>query len=170
MNNFQENYELSTLHDKNNYQVTDLDSEIDVDRLCAALLKNFHQYLLSDAKFETLEAGSQAAGADYFLREFMVGHRRDNIFNGTAELVRQFAGHWYIISTLEPNMDELGAVLNGTISFYLYCAQNKLVAEATAEQIKLTCSQLDYYQQRIEDFHDITGDGFSHWKSNCPLD
>lgn len=161
---------IKPLHDKSNYQIVDLDSEINADRLCSCLLKEFHQFLLRECQLEALEAGSQAAGADYFLREFMIGQRRDNIFHGSAELVQQFAGHWYIISNLEPNIAELQAILSGTVSFYQYCAQNQLTSMATAEQISETCNQADYFQQRIEDFHDISGDGYSSWKKQCPLD
>lgn len=164
-----ENIELATLHDKTNYQITDLDSEIYVDRLCAALLKKFHQYLLHNDKLEPLEAGSQAAGADYFLREFMVDKRRKNIFSANAEQVQQFAGNWYIISNLEPNMTELSVMLKGIASFYRYCAAHDLIQPQTARQIAQVCEKTEYFQQRIEDFHNISGDGYSAWDKACPL-
>lgn len=169
MTESQENYELSFLHDKENYQIDGLDSEIYADQLCSTLLKRFHQYLLQDKKVDPLEAGSQAAGADYFLREFMIGKLRDNIFNGTAERVRQFAGNWYIISNLEPNIVELTAILNGTASFYCYCAENKLITASTVEQIQQICNKFDYFQQRIDDFHALSGNGYSAWDKACPL-
>jgi hypothetical protein len=160
----------AVLHDKKNYQIDGLESEISADRLCAALLKAFHQHLLRKGKMEPLEAGSHAAGADYFLREFMIGKRRDNIFNGSAELVRQFAGHWYIISNLEPNISELSKMLKGTASFYQYCAEYQLIDAINAEQIRAACNQAEFYQQRIEDFHNISGAGINTWEQACPLD
>ncbi len=164
------NSDLAKLHDKNSYQINDLDSEICADRLCSALLQTFHQYLLQKLKLEPIEAGAQAAGADYFLREFMIGSRRDNIFNGTAERIRQFAGHWYIIKNLEPNREELATMLAGAANFYRYCSEHELTAAETAEQIQEACSQVDYYQQRIDDFHNISGEGFLAWEQACPLD
>lgn len=163
------NIELAILHDKSNYQIKDLDSEIYVDRLCSALLKEFHQHLLQERGIEPLEAGLQAAGADYFLREFMVGKNRENIFTASAERVEQFAGNWYIISNLEPNMTELEAMLAGTASFYHYCAANNLTTTEVATQIEQICKKTAYFQQRIEDFHNISGDGYAAWNKACPL-
>ena len=164
-----EKLELSALHDKSNYQVDDLDSEIRADRLCSALLKKFHQYLLQERRLEPLEAGTQAAGADYFLREFMLGKKRENIFSASAEQVEQFAGNWYIISNLEPNMAELDTMLAGTANFYNYCAANNLISAETAKQIAETSKKLDYFRQRIDDFHNISGDGYAAWDKACPL-
>lgn len=162
-------FDLATLHKKSNFQIEDLDSEIRVDQLCTALLKRFHQYLLQQQNLEPLEAGSQAAGADYFLREFLIGNRRQNIFAATEELVRMFAGNWYIVNNLEPNMEELSAMLRGTANFYRYCAEHELVANAETEKIIATCEDTDYFQQRIDDFHDISGDGYKAWVQACPL-
>ena len=164
-----EKLELTSLHNPENYSIKDLESEISVDRLCSALLKKFHQYLLQEQQLEPLEAGSQAAGADYFLREFVVGKLRCNIFRVTASQVRQFAGHWYIISNLEPNITELNAMLASAANFYRYCAAYQLVSAETADEIASTCQQSDFFQQRIEDFHNITGDGYSDWEQACPL-
>ncbi|WP_303720929.1 hypothetical protein [Malonomonas rubra] len=169
MNISDEQIELKTLHNKSNYRIDDLDSEIRVDRLCSALLKKFHQHLLRQLQFDPLNAGSQAAGADYFLREFMIGKRRQNIFDATAAQIKQFAGNWYIISNLEPNMEELGVMLQGTASFYRYCADNNLVQPETADEIVETCQQTDFFQQRIEDFHAISGNGYTDWDRACPL-
>lgn len=161
--------ELTTLHDQANFQIVDLDSEIRADHFCSTLLKHFHQHLLQGRNLEPLEAGSQAAGADYFLREYMIGKRRENIYNATAERVLQFAGNWYIISNLEPNMEELTAILRGTASFYHYCAEYNLTTIANSEQIEQTCDKTDYFQHRIEDFHNISGDGYNAWVKACPL-
>jgi len=164
-----EKLELSALHNPNNYHISDLESEMAVDRLCTALLKKFHHYLLQERRLEPLEAGSQAAGADYFLHEFMIGKLRRNIFHASADDVRKFAGHWYIISNLEPNMAELNSMLAGTASFYRYCAEHQLTPLTTAEEIADTCRQSKYFQQRIEDFHNITGAGYNAWEQACPL-
>jgi len=154
---------------RSNYDISDLDSEIKADQLCAALLKDYHQHLLAELKLEPLDAGALAAGADYFLREFLIGARQENIFDCVSERVRQFGGHWYIIRNLEPNMAELTAMLSGTAGFYQYCFEKQLTDADTAEAITQTCSDLAYFHQRIEDFHAIIGDGFSAWEQACPL-
>ena len=99
----------------------------------------------------------------------MVGKRRMNIFDATADQVRQFAGNWYIISNLEPNMEELSAMLRGAASFYRYCADHKLITEDIAEEIASTCDKREYFQKRIDDFHAISGDGYAAWDQSCPL-
>ncbi len=165
-----ENISTATeLFNKNNYQADSLDDEIRADQFCRNLLQIFHQHLLKEQNLEALEAGSLAAGADYFLRDFMISNQRKNIFDCSATLVRRFAGHWYIISNLEPNMAELMPILKGTERFYHYCLNNKMMAAETAEEIRRVCSDYDYYQQRIESFHNITGDGYSDWGNACPL-
>jgi len=158
------------LHNKANYSIASLEDEIRADRHCAALLKQFHQYLLHELKTDPLEAGSLAAGADYFLREFIIGSKQENILDIPPLRVRQFGGNWYIIRNLEPNLDELTDMMLGTAAFYRYCAVQKLINKTTAEEIAQECAQLDNFSRRIEEFHDIKGDGFKHWDLCCPLD
>lgn len=157
------------LFEKKNYQIDTLDDEINADQKCTELLKYFHQELLNKNQEEPLQAGSKAAGADYFLREFVIGFCRENIFSVSDSNVKEFAGHWYIIKTLEPNMVELASLLEGTASFYNFCADNQLIDETVSEKIQAACSLLDYFEQRIEDFHNITGDGYRSWEEACPL-
>lgn len=164
-----ENRNQPDIFNKLNYDISDLATEIKVDQLCSMLLKDFHQHLLAELKLAPLDAGALAAGADYFLREFLIGGRQENIFNCTPERIRQFGGHWYIIRNLEPNMAELTTMLSGTAGFYQYCADKKLTEAGNAEAIRQSCSELDYYRQRIEDFHAISGDGFAAWEQACPL-
>lgn len=159
----------SNLFNKSNYDIEDLDTEIKVDQLCSALLKSFHQYLLNERQIEPLEAGSLAAGADYFLREFIIGHRRTNIFDCTSEQVKQFGGNWYIVKNLEPNLSELAIILTGTASFFDFCAAKQLTSTANAEQIEQLCANFDFFQQRIDTFHEISGDGYRAWDQACPF-
>lgn len=167
---YQEPIPTEALHSKANYSISSLEDEIRADRHCSALLKQFHQYLLQELQIDPLEAGSLAAGVDYFLREFIIGSRRENILEIPALRVRQFGGNWYIIRNLEPNMDELTDMMLGTDAFYRYCAAQKLVAETTAVEISEECVRLDDFDRRIEEFHNISGDGFKKWDQACPLD
>lgn len=169
MNNTAKILQLIDLFDQNNDSIETLDDEIRSDQLCRKLLKQYHQYLLEEKGTEPLEAGAQASGADFFLRDFMIDNQRTNVFHISAELVRGFAGNWYIINTLEPNMDELKSILKGIDSFYTFCAAKKLINPSTAEKVNQSCNHLDYYQQRINSFHNLIEDGYAAWNNECPL-
>lgn len=151
------------------YTITDLDSEIRADQYCQSLLKHFHRWLLREKKYAPLKAGQLAAGADYFLREFLIGARRMNIFCITPRQIRQFGGNWYIVQNLEPNMAELTPMLDGTAHFYHYCAELELVPAPLATAIEQETSNLAYYRQRIDDFHALTDNGYHAWEQACTL-
>lgn len=164
-----DNIPFSTLINPQNYTIDSLDSEIQADRGCTQLLKYFHRWLLNEQQLEELTAGRLAAGADYFLREFLIGARRQNIFSATAEQLRQFGGNWYIISNLEPNNAELEPMLRGTALFYDYCAKQDLIDTEVAKQIAATAQQAAFFSERIEDFHQLQDDGYSAWDQACSL-
>ena len=155
------------LYDRKNYDIGSLDDEIRIDKTCKALLQDFHKYLLNDQKLPPLKAGMMASGADFYLRDFMVDQLRTNIFDISPTLIRRFAGNWYIITTLEPNMTELKDILTGVSSFYAFCADKKVVDSDVATAVTEACQQHDFYRQRIESFHTISGDGFIAWNEVC---
>lgn len=145
------------------YEIACLEDEIRADQLCGVLLGQFHTYLLEQKKSPSLEAGSLARGADYFLRNFLIDQLRQNIFHIKPEQVRKFGGHWYILNNLEPNLKELESFLLGIDGFYRYCAEEGLIEQARVKQVGQACSDLDYYAERIESFHRISGDEFVLW-------
>lgn len=152
-----------------NYSIESLDDEIRADQICKVLLKEYHQYLLKNKEISPLEAGSMASGADYYLRDFMIGNRRTNIFNISPELIYSFAGNWYIINTLEPNLVELESILNGVDHFYSFCTEKKMIDLMMTEKVSQACSHHEYYRQRIESFNNLSGDDFTTWNNACPL-
>ncbi|WP_321370811.1 hypothetical protein [uncultured Desulfuromusa sp.] len=154
---------------QNHYDIKTLEDEIKADNKCKEILKQFHSYLLNHKKIDPISAGSLASGTDYFLRDYMIDNQRSNIFRISSEQVRSFAGNWYIINTIEPNMVELENILVGISHFYRFCAEKKAVSQAKAEEIHQTCICVKYYQHRIESFNDISGDGFIAWNKACPL-
>lgn len=156
--------------DKTAYDVLSLEDEIRVDKLCVDLLRHLYLNLTVRRAMSARQAGGFCQGADYFLREFVVGDRRENLFTIQVVRVRQFAGHWYIIRTPEPNLDELRQVLDGTAEFYLFLARQGLVAADLASAIASECRELDYYRKRIEDFWAIENDGYEAWRQACPLE
>jgi hypothetical protein len=157
------------LIDPTDFEIRSFDDEVRVDELCGRLLQAVRDDLLAGGEVTPLEAGELCSGADYFLREFIIAGCGDNLFRLTAERVRQFAGHWYIVRTLEPNAAELSAILAGVSACYHVLARHGLVSTDLAETIGAACADLPWYLQRIEEFWAIEGDGFDAWRIACPL-
>jgi hypothetical protein len=155
---------------KHDFNIVTLDDEIRVDQRCVDMLRRFRQDLTRQQGLTPEQAGAICLGADYFLREFMIADRRDNIFTASEERVRQFAGHWYIIRTPEPNLGELSGILRGTALFYGFLAEQGLIDRQLAQDIARQCDAIDYYQRRIDDFWAIQDDGFDAWRRACPLE
>ena len=140
-----------------------------VDKSCVDLLRRLYQHLTNQSSMAPEQAGQRCHGADYFLREFIIADRGINIFAVEASHIRQFAGHWYIVRTPEPNLTELKSILSGTAEFYRFLAGQALVSEATTGDITVQCQHLDYYQQGIDDFWAIEGGGYDAWRQAGPL-
>jgi hypothetical protein len=152
------------------YEIHDLEDEIRVDRLCVDLLKHLFLDLTREGGCEPEQAGEYCHGADYFLREFIIADRNINLFTITAYHVRQFAGHWYIIRTMEPNMVELGNILAGTTACYRFLATQGLITKEQAEAIEAACDDRDFYARRIDQFWAIEDGGYEAWRAACPLE
>jgi len=152
------------------FDIGSLDAEIRADRLCEALLRIFCQFQLKEGGLRPESAGSLARGADYLLREFIIGDRHENIFKIVPARIRQFAGNWYITKTLEPNLKELREILEGTAEFYDFLTGFGLYPADQATEIRKFCQDLSYYQQRIEDFWAISGDGYPNWDTACRIE
>lgn len=170
MNKSENSHGQSDIYDMASYQLETLDDEIRADQLCRKLLQTFHHHLLQEKSLPPLEAGVLAGGTDFFLRDYLIDGRRKNIFQISPRLVAGFAGNWYIRSTLEPNLAELKNILKGVYLFYCYCAEKKIIAPELSESLAAPCQQFDYYQERIDSFHTLLGDGYSAWNQACPLD
>lgn len=154
---------------RENFEVRNLEDEIRVDGLCRRLLQEFHRDLLQRMELPAAEAGALAHGADYFLREFVIPDRRENIFILSPGRVRQFAGNWYIVRNLEPNIAELTGILQGVAAFYDFCHQSGMVSDDLVAAVRAECSELDFYRRRIETFWAIEGDGYRGWEEECTL-
>lgn len=153
---------------KQDFDITSDEDEIRVDGICRELLREFHGYLLERGT-PPLEAGSLAHGADYYLRDFLVACLRDNLLDERPGKVRRFAATWYIISTLEPNGEELVGYLKGVREFYRFLYALGGISALCLQQAELECGDMPYYEERIESFLAITGDGYSTWAKECPL-
>lgn len=154
---------------RENFDIRDLQDEIRADQLCRRLLEIFYLDLVEERGLPPEEASALAYGADYFLREFLIPDRQENIFALRAGRVRQFAGNWYIVRNLEPNMTELERILRGVDAFYDYCLRVGKISAEQAGAIRRECGELSYYGGRIESFWAIEKDGYFTWDAECTL-
>ena len=170
MNNGPKAYESEhELFHSRNFDIRDLQDEIRADELCGRLLRTLYLDLTEEDRIPPAEASALAYGADYFLREFVIPNRRENIFHLRSGRVRQFAGNWYIVHNLEPNMTELTGILRGVNAFYRYCRKVGKVSPELARAVQKECADLEYYRQRIETFWAIREDGYFAWEKECTL-
>ena len=154
--------------DKRDYIPTTLEDEVRVDKLCSELLHRF--YCESQEAGLTPEQATAIAGAaDYFIRDFVVSIKGRSIFEERPGIVRQFAGNWYIVNTMEPLASEIEGYLAGIREFYRFLYGHQLISLKFLQAIEAECAQLDYYASRIESFWDIKGDGYAPWEQECTL-
>jgi hypothetical protein len=153
---------------KKEFDQETLDDVLRVDRLCQGILKHF--YLSLQGEGHSPEAATRlAASADYFVRDFVVDNRVRNLFEERIGLVRQFAGNWYIVNTLEPDIKDLGEHLTGIAAFYRFLHDRKLISSSYLKRMEKECADLPYYESRIESFWAIKGDGYEAWEKVCSL-
>ena len=157
------------IFEKKNYDISSLDDEIRADGLCDQLLKQCYLYLIDIHRLGAEEASRLCYGVSYFLREYLIPDRRANLFDLAPQLIRQFAGNWYIIKNMEPNLAELTGILEGVVAFYDYLNHLQLISRQLLEEVQHSCAELDYYQGRIESFLAIEKDGYFKWDDECPL-
>ncbi|GFE58850.1 hypothetical protein [Geobacter sp. AOG1] len=153
---------------KKDFDQETLDDSLRVDRLCQDILRCFYDALL-EGGLSPEEATRMANGADYYIRDFVVDNRARNIFDERPGLVRQFAANWYIVSTIEPDVAQLGQYLDGILAFYRYLHDHKLVSARFLRQVEQECGDLAFYERRIEEFWAIKGDGYVAWEKACSL-
>ncbi len=153
---------------KADFDVSTLDDEIRVDELCKGLLMAYYESL-KEAGIDPAQATIFANGADYFVRDFVIAVKQRNLFSERPGLVRQFAGNWYIMNTLDPAVEYLAGSLQGVAGFYRFLAAQGLVSGEFCQQMEEECADLPYYESRIESFWAITEDGYLAWEKGCSL-
>ena len=154
--------------DKRDFTPTTLEDEVRVDKLCSDLLHRFYMEL-QETGMSPEEATALAGAADYFIRDFVVSIKGRSIFEERPGIVRQFAGNWYIVNTMEPLATEIEGYLAGVREFYRFLYGHQLITLKFLQAIESECSQLEYYAGRIESFWDIVGDGYRAWEQECTL-
>jgi hypothetical protein len=154
---------LNTLPDKGEFEIETLDDELRVDDLCRKLLVRFYEQMLNE-QVTPEKASALASGADYFLRDFVIDKKRLNVLGEHADIVRKFAGTWYVINNLEPNLPELSGHLDGILAFYRFLSRAGAISTKYLEAVERSCKDLGFYEERIASFWDIQGDGYSAWE------
>ncbi|MBU5612594.1 hypothetical protein [Geomonas azotofigens] len=154
--------------DKRDFVPTTLEDEVRVDKLVSDLLHRFYEEIqLTGMSPE--QATALAGAADYFTRDFVVSIKARSIFDERPGIVRQFAGNWYIVNTMEPLASEIDGYLAGIREFYRFLYGHRLISLKFLQAIEAECADLDYYAGRIESFWDIVGDGYNAWERECTL-
>jgi len=154
--------------DKRDFVPTTLEDELRVDRLCSDLLHRFYSESM-DAGLSPEDATALAGAADYFIRDFVVSIKSRSIFEERPGIVRQFAGNWYIVNTMEPLIEEIDGYLAGIKGFYRFLHGHQLISLKFLQAIEAECADRDYYENRIETFWAISGDGYLAWEKECSL-
>ena len=154
--------------DKEEFTIVTGDDYPRVDNLSRKLLLGFYENLLAGG-MPPEEATSLANGADYFVRDFIIDCKGYNLFDERPGIVRQFAGNWYIVNTIEPDIGQLSRHLQGIRAFYGYLCEQGLISIGYLVTLDKECGILSYYEERIETFWKIEGDGFSIWERECTL-
>ena len=154
--------------DKEAFRLRGDNDDLRVDSLCRELLHHYYAELVRGGTPPD-EATVWASGADYFLRDFVVDRKRATLFDELPGLVRQFAGNWYIVSTVEPNMAELALHLEGIRRFYRFLHAHALITGSHLAEIEAECGDAAYYERRIESFWELGGDGYPAWERECTL-
>jgi hypothetical protein len=154
--------------DKDAFTPVTHDDYLRVDNLCRELLLRFYEEIQADG-VSPEEATALASGADYFIQNFLVDFKGYNLFDERPGIVRQFAGNWYIVNTLEPDISELAGYLEGVGAFYRFLRSGGFISAEYLQLIEQECADRDYYASRIDSFWDIKVDGYFAWERECTL-
>jgi hypothetical protein len=153
---------------RDDFRLESLADELRVDELYREILRRFYFQLLEEGVTPE-KATFLASGADYFIRDFVVGYLQRNLFDEMPGIVRRFAGNWYIVNTLEPNIPELAGHLEGVGAFCRFLRSRELITAEYLAEVERDSADIDFYAGRIDSFWGIKGDGYSAWERECSL-
>lgn len=153
---------------KSDFGIITLEDELKVDGLCRELLISFYNDRLESGLSEH-EATLLANSADFYLRDYLIGARQLNLLESDSGVVRKFAGNWYIVTTMEPVIEEIEEHLNGIREFYRFLCRKNAVEASFCTLIEQDCADLQFYKERIDSFWEIKADGYYQWERECSL-
>lgn len=144
------------------------EEELKVDERCQSLLYNFYQDL--QVRGYTPEHASDLSySADFYLRDYLLDFCRLNVVTPQPGLIRKFAATWFIKTTLDPEMAVLERHLIAIRELYRYLHRQHFISRQELLFLEAETENLSYYQQRIESFNTLSGDGYEAWEAQCPL-
>lgn len=151
-----------------NFELGTLEDELQVDACCQAMLYQYYLHLQKNGE-STEYASDLAFCADFYVRDYVVDFCRQNILRPEPGLVRKFAANWYITHTLDPEIVLLERHLEAIEKFYRFLHVQHVLSKDELAIILEETGQKAYYQDRIERFLAIHGDGYVTWEAECPL-
>lgn len=157
--------EIEFEHD--DFDFDTIEEELRVDERCQSLLKRFYQHLQGRG-LAPQAASDLAYCADLYLRDYLLDFTRQNLARPQPGVVRRFAASWFITHTLDPEMKALEHHLEAIRELYRFLHHQHLISVDELAFIEDEASQTEYYQQRLERFLAITGDGYIAWEAECP--
>lgn len=158
--------EIEFEHD--DFEFTTLDDELQVDERCQSLLKQFYQHLQLNGRTPQ-QASDLAYAVDFYLRDYVLDFSRQNVVRPQPGIIKRFAANWYITHTLDPEMVLLERHLEGIREFYRFLHVLHFICREELDWLDEEANQSEYYQQRIESFLAIYGEGYTAWEAECPL-
>jgi hypothetical protein len=151
------------------FDFEDIDEELRVDNNCRALLNRFYMDLLSRGVSDQ-DASEATFCADYYLRDYLLDHLRQNIVRPRAGIVRFFAGNWFIVKTLDPEIAVLEKYLKAIAELYQFLHRQHYISKDELEYLLCETEQTEFYKKRIDSFLAICGEGYISWGEECQLE
>lgn len=154
-------------YDHEDFEFDTLEEELLVDERCQQLLKNFYLQLQRQGR-SAEQASEYAFSADLYLRDYVLDFARQNVARPLPGIITKFAASWFITHTLDPEMGQLTRHLSGIDAFYHYLHDLHLISASERDMLETEAAQTDYFQERIDTFLELSGDGFAPWDAECP--
>jgi hypothetical protein len=151
----------------NDFEFDSIDEELLVDERCQQILKQFYLFLQQQG-MSAENASELAFSADLYLRDYLIDFGRQNIVRPQPGIVTKFAASWFITHTLDPEIDLLTRHLTAISELYRYLHRQHMISADELAFLLKESGELEYFQQRIDTFLNLSGAGFVTWDSECP--
>ena len=160
-----QNHELQ--FEQDDFEFDTIDEELLVDERCQQILKQFYLFLQQQG-MSAERASELAFSADLYLRDYLIDFGRYNIVRPRPGIITAFAGSWFITHTLDPESAVLERHLTALYQLYGFMHRQHLISAEELSFLLNEAAQLEYYNQRIDSFLNLSGDGFVAWDAGCP--
>jgi hypothetical protein len=157
------------IFDHEDFDFETLEEELKADEQCQKLLQQFYIWL-QQHDLTPAYASQLAYSADYYLRDYVLDFLQRNALRPQPGQVRYFAANWYITHTLEPEIKLLEQHLTAITYLYRYLYDLKLISCGLLQQIEQETAELPGYQERIDLFLALSGEGYESWDKACQLE